>query len=119
MLSDVALNAGPTIWDGTPPITLKNVPRILPLVYLPTARTGAAIGFLLTSNGLATIVTDLIGSSGKAAAVRMEITPPRHQPSRFTGLPPVSSETFWMAAGTASAIQCSSPRSRSASAISP
>ena len=57
---------------------------------------------MLIFTGLATITTDLTGNSGCEAVVSSAIRPPRHHPTKWTGLPPASSDTFLIDAGTIS-----------------
>src|SRR3954462_181420 len=90
-----------------------------PFVRFATGRIGAISRTRVKSNGLATMAMALIGSAVSAAAASSAMMPPRHQPTTWTGAPPLSSETRRIAVGSTSSIQCSSPSSRSENPISP
>ena len=111
--------AARTTGAGAPPRSRYSGLTSWPPVAFTSGRSGATNGTAVTSNGAATVVIDRIGSAWLSAAVSSAMIPPRHQPTRCTGCPPLCASTVRIAVGMTSSIQCSRPRCRSAKEISP
>src|SRR5439155_1132793 len=104
---------------GAPPSARYSVETTTPLVRLAIGRSGARSRTRLKSNGLATVAIALTGSEVSPARASIDMMPPRHHPTSWTGASPLSSETRRIAVGSTSGVGISLMLALSSTTIPP